>query len=261
MYRIALLSSSSNLIRFVQLRVEREAATPYFFESVNAFLQSKEALSTTTIFFDFHLGPRQIDHLLRYVTMHRKSLDRVVIAINVPRVNSILNELISAGVDDVVFSSCEMPELIVKIEIASLRYEQSKARESISVGDIVLRKSDRCVTTHQQDIVLTEKEFQLLWILASRPGENVARAELALSVWRRSEEFCTHSLEQYIHRVRKKLCLDGRHRVRIQTVYNGGYRIEELGRLDASNPQTATLSNESRSPDSCGFSEALDVSV
>jgi len=232
MNRIAFVSNSPNLIKFVLLRLGHQTSSPLFFENVDSFLRWEQVSSILTVFLDFDLGRRQIDHLLRYVTTHRNS--HTIVVANVPRVDQIRNELISKGIDDVIFNSLQMLELIDKIKIESSRTESTAAVASIRIGDILLRRLNRSATVAQQDILLTEKEFQLLWILASRLGENVGRAELASSVWKRPMEFCVHSIEQYVHRIRKKLSLDGRHNVRIKTVYNGGYRIEELDRSGAS---------------------------
>ena len=78
------------------------------------------------------------------------------------------------------------------------------------------------------EIVLTPREFDLLWHLAQHPGRVFTRSELLTDVWGYGHDGYHHTVNSHINRLRGKLGGDGAEARFIHTVWGVGYRFERV---------------------------------
>lgn len=76
-------------------------------------------------------------------------------------------------------------------------------------------------------VTLTSLEFDLLWLLASRPNVVFSRDALMEQVWGEDRVVDTRSIDSLVSRLRRKLETDPAHPRYIQTVWGAGYRFAE----------------------------------
>ncbi|MCF2533074.1 response regulator transcription factor [Yinghuangia soli] len=91
----------------------------------------------------------------------------------------------------------------------------------LAVGTVVVDGAARRVTVHGTEVVLTRKEFDLLALLAQRPGVVFRREQIMSEVWRTSWAGSGRTLEVHVASLRAKL---GNPRI-VETVRGVGYRI------------------------------------
>ena len=84
------------------------------------------------------------------------------------------------------------------------------------------RASARIGTT---PITLTAGEFELLLVLASRPGELVHRHTIARTLGHAQGNDARRSADMHVCRIRKKLRDAGGHALQVETVYGRGYML------------------------------------
>jgi len=128
-----------------------------------------------------------------------------------------------AGVDDYLVKPFEPEELLFRIQAILRRYDKP-TDTTIALGDLEIRRQTLQVVQGQKKLLLPLKEFELLAILASRPGQVFEREYLMEQVWGLEYE-SDHTLNTHMNRVRERLASLGSC-VRIHTVRGVGYRIE-----------------------------------
>ena len=133
---------------------------------------------------------------------------------------------LEAGADDYVTKPFSMVELQARIR-ANLRrvgIEAERSLKRIEAGDLVIDPASMRVTAGGKPIKLRQKEYELLFALASRNGSLCTRAWLSQEVW--DEAFLTTSrtLDTHIRRLRQ--AIDGRGWSYIHTEHGMGYRFE-----------------------------------
>ena len=133
---------------------------------------------------------------------------------------------LEAGADDYVTKPFFMVELQARIR-ANLRrvgIEAERSLKRIEAGDLVIDPASMRVTAGGKPIKLRQKEYELLFALASRNGSLCTRAWLSQEVW--DEAFLTTSrtLDTHIRRLRQ--AIDGRGWSYIHTEHGMGYRFE-----------------------------------
>lgn len=133
-----------------------------------------------------------------------------------------------AGADDYLVKPYAPQELLWRMR-ALLRRTQgcSRARlpECIAYGDLQVDMRRRRVLIRGQSVNLTPKEFHVLSLLASNPGEVFGRDQLVRDIW--GPEFVgeSTSLAVIIRRIREKIEEDPSSPCYLQTVWHAGYRL------------------------------------
>lgn len=93
--------------------------------------------------------------------------------------------------------------------------------ETLRLGPVVIEPATRRVTVDGAPISLTRKEFDLLALLAQRPGVVFRREQIISEVWRTAWEGTGRTLEVHVASLRSKL----RTPAMIETVRGVGYRL------------------------------------
>ncbi|NUS17334.1 MAG: response regulator transcription factor [Streptomyces sp.] len=91
----------------------------------------------------------------------------------------------------------------------------------LRLGPVVIELSTRRVTVDDEAVMLTRKEFDLLALLAGRPGVVFRREQIISEVWRTAWEGTGRTLEVHVASLRSKLGAPAM----IETVRGVGYRL------------------------------------
>ena len=115
------------------------------------------------------------------------------------------------------------------------------ARAAVQLGPLRLDPRRAAASVGDAPLALTTGEFELLLLLASRPGEFVHRETIARTLGSPASE-SRRSADMHICRIRKKLRDAGARTLRVETVYGRGYclRFEEVppdGTADSRHPE------------------------
>lgn len=133
---------------------------------------------------------------------------------------------LEAGADDYVTKPFSMVELQARIR-ANLRrvgIEAERSLKRIEAGDLVIDPASMRVTAGGKPIKLRQKEYELLFALASRNGSLCTRAWLSQEVWGEAFLSTSRTLDTHIRRLRQ--AIDGRGWSYIHTEHGMGYRFE-----------------------------------
>ncbi|MGL6068455.1 MAG: winged helix-turn-helix domain-containing protein, partial [Sediminibacterium sp.] len=101
------------------------------------------------------------------------------------------------------------------------RVSNKETGKTISVGNILIDPVKFLVTINNDEIILAKKEFELLYLLASRPGRVFLRNEILSQVWGNDVIVGDRTIDVHIRKVRQKLGVDC-----ITTVKGVGYKFE-----------------------------------
>jgi two-component system, OmpR family, copper resistance phosphate regulon response regulator CusR len=131
------------------------------------------------------------------------------------------------GGDDYLIKPFDFAELLARVR-SILRRGHARDAASLHVADLALDLTRRKATRQGDTILLTAKEFALLWLLMRRHGEILPRSTIASQVWDMNFDSDTNVVDAAIRRLRAKLD-DNYEPKLIHTVRGMGYVLEERG--------------------------------
>ncbi len=130
------------------------------------------------------------------------------------------------GADDYVTKPFSPKVLVARVGAVLRRQAQEEEGDSAPIrsGELVLRPDQRGVTVEGLPVDLTRSEFDLLALLARRPGRVFTRAQVVDTMHGPGYPVTDRSVDVHVVSLRKKL---GAHGDRIETVRGVGYRFRE----------------------------------
>lgn len=126
-----------------------------------------------------------------------------------------------AGADDYINKPIKPRVLISRIKALLRRYPSGKEGESIDMGGLRIDRESYLVIKDGREINLPRKEFELLSLLASKPGKVFAREEILNRVWGDEVVVGDRTIDVHIRKLREKIGEDF-----IKTVKGVGYKFE-----------------------------------
>ncbi|WP_296650061.1 heavy metal response regulator transcription factor IrlR [Paraburkholderia sp.] len=129
------------------------------------------------------------------------------------------------GADDYLAKPFDFAELTARVK-SILRRGHPRDTNTLRVSDLELDLTRRKATRQGDTILLTAKEFALLWLLMRREGEILPRATIASQVWDMNFSSDTNVVDSAIRRLRSKVD-DAYEPKLIHTVRGMGYVLEQ----------------------------------
>jgi len=130
---------------------------------------------------------------------------------------------LEVGADDYLIKPIRARALLTRIQKLLEKKEAVSSSKTLTFNNLVIDPHSQSVFLSGVDVKITSKEFEVLWVLASHPGEIVTRDTLLKEL--RGYEFdgLDRSIDLRISRIRKKLEDRTDDPYRIKTIWGKGY--------------------------------------
>ena len=111
-----------------------------------------------------------------------------------------------AGADDYINKPVKPKILLKKISSISRRIlSENNNTSNIIVGSLVIDRESYSVTIEKDEIALPRKEFELLYLLASKPGKVLTRDEIMFKVWGTQVVVGDRTIDVHVRKLREKI--------------------------------------------------------
>lgn len=136
------------------------------------------------------------------------------------------------GADDYIVKPFSPGELVARVIAHISRYNRLTAKEKkntddkdITIGALKLEKASRRAYINDTEIVLTNKEFDLIYFLAKSPDTVFTKEELFNEIWNYDSIGETSTITVHVNRIRDKIKEIDPNLDFIHTVWGRGYRF------------------------------------
>ena len=127
---------------------------------------------------------------------------------------------LETGADDYISKPISPKVFLSKVSSLFRRLNKNEAKV-IAVNGLIIDPEKFIVQYNGRDIMLAKKEFELLYLLASKPGRVFVRNEILSQVWGAEVIVGDRTIYVHIRKIRQKLGVDC-----ITTVKGVGYKFE-----------------------------------
>ena len=130
-----------------------------------------------------------------------------------------------SGTDDYMVKPVNVNEMVLRVSALLRRAQMISERRQV-IGGTTMECDSLTVTTENGSMVLPQKEFMLLYKMASFPGKIFTRQQLMDDIWGYDSESDTHTVDVHIGRLREKF-RDSKD-FKIVTLRGVGYKVVRL---------------------------------
>ena len=111
-----------------------------------------------------------------------------------------------AGADDYINKPIKPKILLKKITNIAKRLDSTEnGGTTLKVADLKINREEYLVTRNKTEIILPRKEFELLFLLASKPGKVFSRDEIMNKVWGSQVVVGDRTIDVHVRKLREKL--------------------------------------------------------
>jgi DNA-binding response OmpR family regulator len=194
--------------------LERARATPFDLVLLDVMLPGLDGVSVCRAIRN---GGPNVDTPILMLTAREGESDKVL--------------GLESGADDYLTKPFGVRELMARIGALMRRHQRHPAEvvppPVLDAGDLSLDRERRTATVRGGRIELTKQEFDLLYLMASRPGAVFTRAALLQEVWSDDTYVTDRTVDTVISRLRRKIERDPQDPAMRLTAWGVGYKFSD----------------------------------
>ena len=222
MERIYLLEDDDSIRKLVIYALGSQGYEAKGFERPSDFWKAMEGQQPALVLLDIML-PEE-DGLSVLQKLRASAATRKLPVIMLTAKNTEYDRVVGldSGADDFISKPFGMMELVARVRAVLRRTGEKQESEDYQLGDLFVSPRRHIVRVAGQEVLLTNKEFELLCLLLEHQGMAMTRDAIMDGVWGQEFSRENRTLDVHVRTLRTKL---GRAGSYIETVRGVGYKI------------------------------------
>ena len=223
MAKILLIEDEEALREVVTFNVQNGGHAIVGIDNANDALMLLEDFLPDLILLDIMLPGLKGDQFLTLIRANQKFVQIPVIIISAKSSEGDIVRILEAGADDYLTKPFSMKVLLAKIMVVLKRSRTDEVGALITYAGIAIDEAKHKAFVVDHEIVLTNKEFQLLLLFIKHPRRVFTRNQLLTTIWGYDADVYTRTVDSHISTLRKKLGGAGQI---IRSIPKIGYKAE-----------------------------------
>ncbi|HEX3023876.1 MAG TPA: response regulator transcription factor [Chitinophagaceae bacterium] len=218
--RILIADDEPDILEIVSYNLGKEGYEVYTAKDGNEAIERAKQLNPDLIILDVMMPKKtgvEVCSILRSQSLFQETLIIFLTALN-DEASHIKG--FETGADDYVSKPISPKVLVSRVNALFRRINKDEGK-TVTIGNITIDPVKFMVAIDGKDAVLAKKEFELLYLLASKPGRVFLRNEILSQVWGTDVIVGDRTIDVHIRKIRQKLGVDC-----ITTVKGVGYKFE-----------------------------------
>lgn len=226
--RIALVEDDLAQAELMQVWLEASEHQCRHQISGQAFIKMVRQESFDLLIIDWCLPDMSGIEILKWVRDHLDWPIPVLFATSRNEEADIVLAL-ESGADDYMVKPVKRSEMLARINALGRRSQTGAVEAQIlEFGIYTVDQNRHIIRRSDEAIEMTQKEYDLAVFLFQNSGRLVSRGHILESVWGRNPDLNTRTVDTHVSRIRHKLHLGPESGWRLSTVYQHGYRLENI---------------------------------
>ena len=219
--KVLIVDDEPDILEIVSYNLNKEGYEIYTAKDGNEAIEKAKLLRPDLIILDIMMPKKtgvEVCQILRSQTLFE---DTLIIFLTALSDEASQIKGLETGADDYVNKPISPKVLVSRVNALFRRMGTKETDTVLSLGNISIDPVKFMVTISGQEVVLAKKEFELLFLLASRPGRVFLRNEILSQIWGNEVIVGDRTIDVHIRKIRQKLGVDC-----ITTVKGVGYKFD-----------------------------------
>ncbi|MBV9962461.1 MAG: response regulator transcription factor [Parafilimonas sp.] len=217
---ILIADDEPDIIEIISYNLLKEGYTVYTAKDGNDALDKARLTHPHLFILDILMPYKNGVEVCKILRTQPKFKDSLIILLTALSDESSHIRGLDSGADDFITKPISPKVLISRVNALFRRTEKEKT-DIITAGNITIDASKYTVNVSGEPIVLAKKEFELLYLLAAKPGRVFLRNEILEQVWGNDVIVGDRTIDVHIRKIRQKLGVNC-----ISTIKGVGYKFE-----------------------------------
>ena len=219
--KILIADDEPDILEIVSYNLGKEGYEIYTAKDGNEAIERAKQLHPDLIILDIMMPRKTGVEVCQILRSQPIFQDTLIIFLTAMSDEASQIKGLETGADDYVNKPISPKVLVSRVNALFRRVNNKDTGKDIQLGNINIDPVKFLVTIDGKELILAKKEFELLYLLASRPGRVFLRNEILSQVWGNDVIVGDRTIDVHIRKVRQKLGVDC-----ITTVKGVGYKFE-----------------------------------
>jgi two-component system, OmpR family, alkaline phosphatase synthesis response regulator PhoP len=218
--KILIADDEPDILEIIQYNLQNEGYEVLTAKNGNEAIDQAKRFTPDLIILDIMMPGKNGIEVCNILRMQPAFNDTLIIFLTALSDEGTEVKGLETGADDFITKPVSPKVLVSKVN-ALFRRVNKEDTGTLQIGDLIIDREKYIVTYQGNDIILARKEFELLALLAGKPGKVFLRNEILNQVWGTEVIVGDRTIDVHIRKVRQKLNLDC-----ITTVKGVGYKFD-----------------------------------
>ena len=218
--KILIADDEPDILEIIQYNLQNEGYEVIIAKNGNEAIEQAKRFTPDLIILDIMMPGKNGIEVCNILRMQPAFNDTLIIFLTALSDEGTEVKGLETGADDFITKPVSPKVLVSKVN-ALFRRVNKEDTGILQIGDLIIDREKYIVTYQGHDIILARKEFELLTLLAGKPGKVFLRNEILNQVWGTEVIVGDRTIDVHIRKIRQKLNLDC-----ITTVKGVGYKFD-----------------------------------
>ena len=218
--KVLIADDEPDILEILKYNLEKEGYVVSTAKDGNEALDKAKQFHPDLIILDMMMPKKSGLEVLEVLRLQPTFKDTLIMFLTALNDENTQLRSFSTGADDYINKPVSTNVFVSKVN-ALFRRVKKQENNKVVADDLTIDPERFLVEHKGQEIVLAKKEFELLYLLAKKPGRVFLRNEILSEIWGNDVIVGDRTIDVHIRKIRQKLGLDC-----ITTVKGVGYKFE-----------------------------------
>jgi two-component system alkaline phosphatase synthesis response regulator PhoP len=219
--QILIADDEPDILEIIRYNLEKEGYEVFTAKDGNEAIEKAKEFYPDLIILDIMMPRKNGVEVCQILRTQPSFQDTLIIFLTAMSDESSQIKGLETGADDYISKPISPKVLVSRVNALFRRVTNKEAGKTLQIGNIAIDPVKFIVTIDDKEVVLAKKEFELIYLLASKPGRVFLRNEILTQVWGNEVIVGDRTIDVHVRKVRQKLGIDC-----ITTVKGVGYKFE-----------------------------------
>lgn len=219
--QILIADDEPDILEIIRYNLEKEGYEVITAKDGNEAIEKAKEFYPDLIILDIMMPRKNGVEVCQILRTQPSFQDTLIIFLTAMSDESSQIKGLETGADDYISKPISPKVLVSRVNALFRRVTNKEAGKTLQIGNIAIDPVKFIVTIDDKEVVLAKKEFELIYLLASKPGRVFLRNEILTQVWGNEVIVGDRTIDVHVRKVRQKLGIDC-----ITTVKGVGYKFE-----------------------------------